>query len=359
MEYRNGSPIIAIAPWAIAGFCALLTPLPSSALTRQSIDGRVRPPFWNRTSTATVVSSHPVHSGTPQADSTDSSSPPSPMFDAIATYSTTLITSGDPVDIYYPDPTTLGNEPQTFPIALFLQGANVDKAYYAQYASTVARYGFIVVVPNHRTSILGRAALFAQVSQVSEALASLRMTRKGAPFAEMMDAEKLVLLGHSHGGMMGLDAIRGACDVPFCVGEYSIPEELVAAAFFGTFLWEDGEYLSIDNADVPIALIAGSRDSLITPQETLGTYKQIYNPPKVFVLLKGSNHYGITDMDTPPGSPQELSRPTLEQSTAIETIARWSALFLRAHALDDRAAFDYIYNSKTYQDTNVKVISQP
>ena len=301
----------------------------------------------------------PTELATEGSDAPQASSAPPPMFDAIATYSTTLITSGDPVDIYYPDPATLGDGRHAFPIALFLQGANVDKVYYAQYAKTVARYGFIVVVPNHRTSILGRAALFAQVSQVPEALASLRMTSDRAPFAEMMDAEKLVLLGHSHGGMMGLDAIRGACDIPFCVGDYSIPEELVAAAFFGTFLWEDGEYLPIDNADVPIALIAGTRDSLITPQEILGTYKKIDRPPKVFVLVKGSNHYGITDVDNPPGSPQEPNRQTLDRSAGIETIARWSALFLRAHALGDRAAFDYIYKTKNHQDTNVKVVSQP
>ena len=325
------------------------TPPHVLALTASS---RPSPPRFVRGTTTTA-------SATEASDAPQASDAPPPMFDAIATYSTTLVTSGDPVDIYYPDPATSGSTSHAFPIALFLQGANVDKAYYAQYAQAVARYGFIVVVPNHRTSILGRAALFAQVSQVPEALASLRMTREDVPFAQMMDAEKLVLLGHSHGGMMGLDAIRGACDIPFCVGDYSIPEELVAAAFFGTFLWEDGEYLPIDNADVPIALIAGTRDSLITPQETLGTYKKIYNPPKIFALVKGSNHYGITDVDNPPGSPQEPNRQTLDRSTGIETIARWSALFLRAHALGDRSAFDYIYNTKNNQDINVKVVSQP
>lgn len=297
----------------------------------------------------------------PTSDALDpnSSLVPSPMFDSIATYQTTLVTSGDPADIYYPDPTDLEPGQHAFPIALLLQGANVDKAYYSQYATIVARYGFIVVVPNHRTSIRGRAELFAQVEQVTEALAHVQIAGDRAPFADILDPQKLVLLGHSHGGMMGLDAIRGACDVPFCVGDYSIPDELVAAAFFGTFLWEDGEYLPIDNADVPIALIAGSRDSLITPHETLGTYKQIDNPPKVFVLVRGANHYGITNLDNPPGSPQEPNLPTIDQQDAVETIARWSALFLRAHALDDRVASDYIYDSKIHQHTNVKVISQP
>ncbi|NJO98842.1 MAG: hypothetical protein HC764_24900 [Pleurocapsa sp. CRU_1_2] len=36
-----------------------------------------------------------------------------------------------------------------FLLLFFLQGALVDKSNYSKYASTVASYGFTVVVPNH------------------------------------------------------------------------------------------------------------------------------------------------------------------------------------------------------------------
>ena len=50
-------------------------------------------------------------------------------------------------------------------------------------------------------------------------------------------------------------------------------------------------------------------------------------------------------------------RPTLPQDIATETIARWSALFLRAHVQGDSGAFDYVYNSGDAQDDNVTVVS--
>jgi len=251
---------------------------------------------------------------------------------------------GDPADVYYPRVAEPAPELR-FPIALLLQGLNVDKAHYSRYAQRVARYGFVVIVPNHRTSIRGSEELFAQVGQVTDALNTARSLAadRDSPLFDRLDAGQIVLLGHSHGGMMGLDAIRGACDVPFCVGEYSLPEELKAAVFFGTALWENGEYLRIDNSEIPVALIAGDRDSLIGIEETRQTYAQIATPPRASIELGGVNHYGITDTDNPPGSPTEVNAPTVSQADSITAIADWSGRFLRAHVRGDRAALRSIY----------------
>lgn len=43
---------------------------------------------------------------------------------------------------------------------------------------------------------------------------------------------------------------------------------------------------------------------------------------------------------------------------AVETVARWSGLFLRASVLDDKKAFDYVYSTGDALDKNVKVTSQ-
>jgi hypothetical protein len=84
------------------------------------------------------------------------------------------------------------------------------------------------------------------------------------------------------------------------------------------------------------------------------TYEQIQQPPKALVTVLGANHYGITNED----SPRDPLRPTLPQDEATQTIAQWSGLFLRAHVLDDEAAFDYIYNTGDDRDPNVEVVSQ-
>jgi predicted dienelactone hydrolase len=267
--------------------------------------------------------------------------------------------NGDPADIYYPNVKRPAAQTLRFPIALFLQGLNVDKAHYSRYAQQVARYGFIVVIPNHRTSVRGRDELFAQVGQVPDTLELARSlnTDRSSPLFDRIDPTKLVLLGHSHGGMMGLDAVRSACDVPFCIGEYSLPDELKAAVFFGTSLWENGEYLAIDNTSIPVALIAGDRDSLISIEETRQTYTQIVSPPRAFIALTGVNHYGLTDVDNPPGSPSEVNPPQVDQTASIDAIARWSGLFLRAHTWNDPRARSTVYQFDPEMHTTDPVIT--
>lgn len=88
------------------------------------------------------------------------------------------------------------------------------------------------------------------------------------------------------------------------------------------------------------------------------TYDQIQTPPKTLISILGANHYGITNTNNPSGSIPDTSIPTIAQDVSVETIARWSGLFLRASVLNDKAAFDYIYSTGDALDTNVSVISQ-
>lgn len=282
------------------------------------------------------------------------------MFEDIVRYGAKWETLGNPIDLYYPNPQSLlhRNRP-IFPIAVLLPGFGVERIYYSHYARQIARYGFVVVVPDGITAIRSRIELFDKLERVPEALAaiSVDLPEAGKALVDLLDLGKLVLLGHSHGGAIGLDAIRGARNFP-PTGDYRIPEVLVGAVFFGTFLWEDSHNLPIDRSRIPIASIAGSSDSLIPPREILETYERIQNSPKAYIMVKGANHYGITNRNNPPGAPPEPRKPTIEQAVAIETIARWSALFLRAYALGDRMACQ-LYQRGIKLDPNVEVLTTP
>lgn len=134
------------------------------------------------------------------------------------------------------------------------------------------------------------------------------------------------------------------------------PQELVAGVFFGTNLRNQtsGDFIPIDNDRIPIALIQGDLDGVALPKRAAKTYQSIQDTPKALITVKGANHYGITNED----SSRDPLRPSLEQATAIETIARWSALFLLASISQDPDAIDYVYRFGDRLDPHVNVIEE-
>ncbi len=274
---------------------------------------------------------------------------PKPLYHETASYTTNIPNRYgmvDETDIYYPILPQSSTE--TLPVALMLQGALVDKSDYSNYASIVSSYGFVVIVPNRRRFVAQFGEILAaETSQIKDVLKYLTKESKNAesPIYNILNIDKLVLLGHSVGGSVGLEAI----------GNISTrPDALVGGAFFGaSFRGPSNKFISIKNGGIPIALLKGSLDGVTLAGSEQKTYDQIQDPPKALVTISGANHYGITNEDNPNRS-QNI--PTLEQDIATETIARWSALFLRATVLEDRDAKNYVFKTGDAQDPNVSVI---
>jgi len=292
-----------------------------------------------------------------------------PLFNNVSSYNTTITANNDLADIYFPNPSDLRTGNYSFPVALLLQGFNVNKSDYSQFASIVASYGFVVVVPNSVRTLpqplqpfFGTTGLFPQISQINAVLAQIRTenSNQSSPVAGVVNTQKLGLLGHSAGGAVGLSAIANIC-LPFiCEGSFSRPNELVAGAFFGANLRNQitQEFIPINNTGIPIALLQGTLDSIGLPERAQRTYDNIQTPPKALVSILGANHYGITNSNNPTGPVPDSNSPTIPQDVAVETVARWSALFLRASVFNDRDAFDYVYSTGDALDGNVTVISQ-
>ncbi len=291
---------------------------------------------------------------------------PSPLFTDVTSYTTNIPAINGVADIYFPSPSNLKTGNYSFPIALLLQGANVDKSDYSNYANTVAGYGFVVVVPNNeRTLPPATSGLFAETSQINVVLTQMRTENSlsNSPIAGIVNTEKLGLLGHSFGGSVGLSTIADVCLPRFCSSPTSLPTEVVAGAFYATGLARTPnvlpvEYIPINNFGIPAALLKGTLDGVVPPFVTDDTYENIQNPPKTLITLTGANHYGITNTNNPSGPFPDRNTPTIPQDVAIETLARWSGLFLRASILDDKDAFNYVYFTGDAGDANVTVISQ-
>ncbi len=287
-----------------------------------------------------------------------------PLFEQVDSYTTTIAANNDVADIYYPKLTDLNANSDSFPVALLLQGANVDKSDYSNFANTVASYGFVVVVPNHPQSLpeFGFTGLLPDTSQIEAVQAQMvaENSNSASPITGIVDTQKLALLGHSAGGAVGLSAIADICLPVLCQGDYNRPDELVAGAFFGANLRNQNtqEFIPINNSGIPIALLQGTDDSIALPERAERTYEQIQTPPKALVEILGANHYGITNTNNPVGPIADGNAPTIPQDEAVETVGRWSGLFLRASVLDDKEAFNYVYFTGDAVDENVNVISQ-
>ncbi|TDC75873.1 hypothetical protein [Actinomadura sp. 7K507] len=241
----------------------------------------------------------------------------------------TTTVHGDPADVYAPAAADIDDD---LPVALLLQGANVDKAAYAGYARAVADYGFVVVVPNHTRTLFGQTGLFAEQAQANWTVTWMEAEdgRAGSPLAGKIDTGSLGLLGHSFGGAAGLGVTTGACAPPFCAEPAAKPAELKGAALFGTNNTPPGGSGSppVPNT-VPVALVQGTADGVASPAAAQSTYEALQQPPKMLVSVTGANHYGITDTQNPPGAAPDPSPQTIPQADGIKTSARWSAMFLR------------------------------
>jgi len=293
---------------------------------------------------------------------------PVPLFETTGVYQKTMPQHGDAADIYYPAD---DNATGPFPIALLLQGARIDKSYYSQYARHVARYGFIVVVPNHINlftvpGIISEVGLFSEQRQLYDTLEFMASENdnSSSPVKGRVDTNTLVMLGHSYGAACALGALQSTCEYPFCPeGEtFTRPPQLKAVALCGINTQPfgnpfDKEIRATLNQNMPLAIINGSLDENATYGITKISYEMIEDPPKELVFINGANHFAMCDMNNPPGPTPQKNEPVLSQEVSIETAARWSALFLRAHALNDEDAFSYIYNGGKYLDPNVEVFS--
>jgi dienelactone hydrolase len=287
----------------------------------------------------------------------------SPQFKEAARYSTTISANNDVADIYYPKPSDLKSGKYSFPIALLLQGALVDKSFYSDYASLVAQYGFVVVVPNHFRPLpvnpSAPPSLLSETSQIAAVLEQMAIenTKPTSPIVSVVDTKRLGLLGHSFGGAVGLLAIANQClrELFLCREPFTRPKELLASAFFGTNLRNPitDEFVPISNDNIAVALIQGDLDGVALPERAKRTFDNIQTPPKAAITLQGANHFAINNVNNPPGAQPDGNNPTLDQAVGIETIARWSALFLRANMLKDRVASDYIYSQGDALDPKV------
>jgi dienelactone hydrolase len=310
----------------------------------------------------------------------DNATTPTPAYAGIESFTTQFGQRNDFVDMYYP----AGADNATkLPMALLLQGGRCDKKYYSMFASGVAKYGFIVAVPNNyhqfKLGPMDTDGLFSEASQMYDYIDYMKAQNdnSSSPFYKKVDTEKLMMLGHSYGAACTIYALQDNCISPFCpegeAATWKHPEELKAAALCGINSKPRGKPFDYkiyptNNQGLPLAFVNGSLDNNAKAAVTKKSYDKIADPPKMLVLIKGANHYASLDVNNPPapapdgslgkGPGEDPNEPELSQEVSSEIAARWCALFLRAYGLDDPLARLYVEQTGTCLDDQVEVMIQ-
>ena len=99
------------------------------------------------------------------------------------------------------------------------------------------------------------------------------------------------------------------------------------------FFWPnpDSMIFGINNENIPVALVQGANDGISTSDEALATIAVIDGPSELIYILNennGANHYGITDVNNPPGAIPDPESQIISQEESIEEIALASGQFL-------------------------------
>jgi len=260
---------------------------------------------------------------------------------------------GDQADIYYP---FTDNDTDKFPIVAVLQGALVDKRYYRQFGIALAQQGFVVVIPNHRQELVigppgtpPTSILFPDQLVINDVLNQMEIENKNSKSSlfGIIDIDYMGVVGHSAGGAAGLFALEGSCNPSFCSGEYKRPQALKVGAFYGANTCfsggkitesrcidgnstppnPSGGFIDVQTNGLPVALVQGSLDA---PEKGTATF-EILDGPRKLITIDGASHYGITDVNNPPGANPDLTSPGLAQAETVKLVATAIGDYLSIH----------------------------
>jgi hypothetical protein len=263
----------------------------------------------------------------------------------------------DAVDVYVPE----AGAGTLLPAAVFMQGAKCDKRFYGNYAKLVASYGFVVAIANHN-SLLGKNFTEQKVfNRVWDFLKS-ESRQAASPLYKKLSTGRVALLGHSYGGVVCLGCMQSTCKIPTCIGfDYEAPKELGAVIVYGTHTKSpmSGKFMEVITRGIPVLYINGDHDGKAASSDTLTTFREkTSGGPKAFASVRGANHYGINDINNPPGGDSDPGAPALPQKDANLSIARLSGMFLKAYLYGDEAARHYFSGGAGLNDSAVSIVTQ-
>ena len=230
---------------------------------------------------------YPAIEGTTGTDSYD-------MRDFIPEAISALLTADVPAVYEYPAGRDAGAATGTFPVVLFSHGSSGIRFQSTFLTSHLASWGIIVAAPDHWSRDLFHtlsAPVGDRNSSITELLETLDLVtsenvRPGSRLEGMVDAERVVAMGHSAGG----GTILGA----------SLDDRIDGYISLASGALGMGSDSSTAPAlpDKPSFFIAGALDAIISAEEsTRPSFEAVPGPSRLWII-DGVGHNGFDDFCT-------------------------------------------------------------
>ena len=205
-----------------------------------------------------------------------------------------LLTADVPAVYEYPAGRDAGAASGTFPVVLFSHGASGIRFQSTFLTSHLASWGIIVAAPDHWSRDLFHtlsAPVGDRSSSVTELLATLDLitaenVRPGSRIEGIVDAERVVAMGHSAGGGTILaaaldDRIDGY--ISLASGALGMTSDPSTAPTL---------------PDKPSFFIAGALDAIISAEESTRPSLEAVPGPSRLWIIDGVGHNGFDDFCT-------------------------------------------------------------
>ncbi len=270
---------------------------------------------------------------------------------------------GDETDICYPV-VECGTHADEFPMVVLLPGGNTDKSLYSDYARELAKHGYVVAVANHLRPVGPPGTPPGLFSTVNSMVSTMQLLQQldanpSSELYQIVDEENLAIQGHSYGGGVALYAVEGSCGPmnvfcdsmgPMVPVPYARPPELKVAILWASSAYSRGFgpvpiLLDPETSAVPVAIFSGGNDQGSPVEDALDTYP-LLDGTKAVLEFEGMTHYGICNMEDPPGNTPDAGEPEVHQEEGHKRIAKWSDRFFKAHLDENKGMLKRIYKKK-------------
>jgi len=249
--------------------------------------------------------------------------------------------------LYYPSGTNQNAAP--YPVIIVNHGLGAQYAYYAWFAEAMANKGYIVAMPNRIIPGVNMEEgkrlnnfLLAYLSSKNKFTTSL----KGK-----VDLSKVGIVGHSMGadvalfstGVSNLKAVLAIAPADKSTGTMKLVSGLTTNLLLGKYIEKSMNkiYSNVSSTSVPIMYLAGSLDSLVTPEAAKTFYGLTTKAGKALLILNGANHIQFSPTGSTSGDAVAAmldKKPTMAASKVLETTITYGGAWFDYFLKGDQAA---------------------